>query len=166
MKHRAIALSFLLLAGTAATFAARQQATQTNRQKNEMEKRGNEAMGFEQSKAVHHFRLLRDGGTIQVEARDPKDTETIAHVRAHLEQITAGFARGDFSPATQTHGTVPPGVPTLQRLKAQIHYAYGQLERGGRVRISSHNPEAVNAIHEFLRFQIHAHGTGDSTAVQ
>jgi hypothetical protein len=165
MRHATLLLPFLLLTASAASSAG-QQPARTNPQRSEMERRGNQAMGFEQAKAVHHFRLLRDGGTIQVEARDANDRETIAHIRAHLEQIAAGFARGDFSPATHTHGTVPPGVPTMQRLKTQIHYAYRQRPRGGRVRISSKNPEAVQAIHEFLGFQIRAHGTGDSTAVQ
>lgn len=165
MRRQAILFASLLVAGAAATAAGGQQAPQMNQQKNEMEKRGNEAIGFQQARAAHHFRLLRNGGTIQVEARDAGDMQTIAHVRAHLQQIATGFARGDFSPATRTHGMVPPGVGTMQRLKAQIHYAYQSLERGGRVRISSRNPEAVSAIHEFLRFQIHAHGTADSTAI-
>jgi hypothetical protein len=167
MKRKAIMLFLLLFAGAGSLAqASGQQAPQANHQKSEMEKRGNEAMGFEQARAVHHFRLLRDGGAIQVEARDPADTETIAHVRAHLEQIASGFARGDFSPATHTHGQIPPGVPAMQRLKTQIHYAYSPIARGGRVRISSKNPEAIRAIHEFLRFQIQAHGTGDPTAIQ
>jgi hypothetical protein len=165
MRHATLSLIFLLLTAAAASSAGRQPAGR-NAQQSEMERRGNKAMGFEQAKAAHHFRLLRDGGTIQVEARGANDRETIAHIRAHLEHIAAGFARGDFSPATHTHGMVPPGVPTMQRLKAQIRYAYRQRPRGGRVLISSKNPEAVRAIHEFLRFQIRAHGTGDSTAVQ
>jgi hypothetical protein len=167
MKRKAIFFSLLLLAGAASLAGeGAQQASTAKGQQNEMEKRGNEAMGFEQARAVHHFRLLRDGGTIQVQARDARDAETIAHVRAHLRQIAAGFARGDFSPATHAHGRVPPGVPTMRRLKDQIRYAYSPVARGGRVRISSRNAEAVGAIHEFLRFQIQAHGTGDSTAVQ
>ena len=39
------------------------------------------------------------------------------------------------------------------------------LKQGARVRMSTRNPEALNAIYEFLRFQIKEHKTGDSLEV-
>ena len=39
------------------------------------------------------------------------------------------------------------------------------VERGGRVRLRTSNPEALAAIHEFLRFQIEEHRTGDPVEV-
>jgi hypothetical protein len=50
-------------------------------------------------------------------------------------------------------------------LRQQIRYRYQETERGGRIRISSANAEAVQAIHAFLRFQISDHQTGDRTEV-
>ncbi len=52
------------------------------------------------------------------------------------------------------HDEIPPGMPTMQRLKAKITYKFEDSERGGRVLITTQDPEALNAIHEFLRFQI------------
>ena len=54
----------------------------------------------------------------------------------------------------------------MKQLKAAIKYRYETLERGGRVRISMHDAEALAAIHEFLRFQIKDHQTGDSVEVE
>jgi hypothetical protein len=49
----------------------------------------------------------------------------------------------------------------MQRLKGEITYKYEKTERGGRVRITTQNPEALEAIHDFLKFQIADHKTGD-----
>jgi hypothetical protein len=40
----------------------------------EMMKRGEKGMGFSQQTTTHHFRLLADGGVIEIGANDPKDT--------------------------------------------------------------------------------------------
>jgi hypothetical protein len=57
-------------------------------------------------------------------------------------------------------------VPTLRRLKAEIAYTYEETDTGGKVLISTANPKALKAVHEFLRFQIDDHQTGDPKAVQ
>ncbi len=54
----------------------------------------------------------------------------------------------------------------MAKLKTQIQYHYGEIANGGRVTISSSNQEAVEAIHNFLRFQITEHRTGDPLDVQ
>jgi hypothetical protein len=50
----------------------------------------------------------------------------------------------------------------MKLLKADIHYRYEEIPAGGKVRIESKDPVALAAIHDFLRFQITEHGTGDS----
>jgi hypothetical protein len=64
------------------------------------------------------------------------------------------------------HDQTPPGVLVMQRLKAEIKYEFEKTERGGRVRITTGNAEALAAIHDFLRFQIKEHETGDSLEVK
>ena len=49
----------------------------------------------------------------------------------------------------------------MQRLKAEIKYEFEETDRGARVRITTKSAEAVSAVHEFLRFQIRDHQTGD-----
>ena len=128
-------------------------------------KNGDMVMGFSQDKATHHFRLYANGGAIEVTANDAKDTETRDTIRTHLGHIAEMFADGNFKAPMLIHGQVPPGVPTLQRLKAQVTYRYEDIPRGGRVVISTSNNEALDASHEFLRFQITDHKTGDPATV-
>ena len=63
------------------------------------------------------------------------------------------------------HDTTPPGVPTMEKLHTEIHYDYEQTDAGGKIVIDTANPKALLAIHDFLRFQISEHRTGDSTEI-
>jgi len=126
---------------------------------------GDHVMGFSHEKTTHHFRLYSDGGSIEVNANDAKDTESRDQIRTHLAHIAGMFAAGDFEAPMLIHGQTPPGVPTLQRLKAEVTYRFEKLDRGGRVSITTRNAEALEAIHDFLRFQISDHATGDTPAV-
>lgn len=124
--------------------------------------RGDHAMGFSHEKTTHHFRLAPDGGAIEVTANDPNDAASREQIRTHLSHIAKLFKEGDFSKPMFTHGEGPAGVPTLKRLKADISYTFETIEFGARVRIATANAEAIEAIHEFLRYQIKDHQTGDS----
>jgi hypothetical protein len=127
----------------------------------EVNRHGDMAMGFSHMKSTHHFRLSRSGGSIEVQANDPADKVSRDQIRRHLEQLPKDFKAGNFSAPMETHGRVPPGVPTMQQLKSEITYKYVRTDLGGKVLISTANPKALEAIHEFLRFQIQDHKTGD-----
>jgi len=122
-------------------------------------------MGFSHEKTTHHFRLYPDGGAIEVSANDPKDAETRDQIQMHLSHIAQMFADGNFRAPMLIHDRVPPGVPTLERLKKTIAWRFEKTDQGGRVRIVTDNAEARNALYEFLRFQISDHKTGDSESV-
>ena len=136
-----------------------------DKHKGEVDARGERAMGFSQTKTTHHFTLLGDGGAIQVEANDAADTESRERIREHLAQVAKSFAAGDFSKPKEVHAQVPPGIETMRRLRASIRFEYSETERGGRVRITTADAEALTAVHAFLRFQIEDHQTGDPTEV-
>lgn len=127
-----------------------------------MMQHGEKAMGFSQTQTTHHFFLKKDGGIIQVEANDPQDTHNPDLIRTHLAHIAQAFAAGDFSDPLAVHDKVPSCVPILQQLKGAITYTFEQTPRGGRILIHTANPQALNAIHDFLRFQVREHQTGDS----
>jgi len=131
----------------------------------DMHSRGDGVMGFSHEKTTHHFRLLPDGGSIEVTANDPADAATRDQIQMHLSHIARMFADGNFQAPMLVHDKVPPGTPVLQRLKAMVSYRFEKIDRGGRVRITTANPEALNAVYEFLRFQISDHQTGDSQQV-
>ncbi len=123
-------------------------------------------MGFSHAKTTHHFLLKSDGGAIQVEANDANDGASRDQIRRHLKHIAKKFSDGDFAAPMFIHSQTPPGVSVMQRLKAGIKYQFEELDRGGLLRISTNEPEAVKAIHEFLRFQIKDHKTGDSGEIE
>ncbi len=127
--------------------------------------RGEHAMGFSQTATTHHFKLLPDGGYIQVQANSADDSENRDHIRMHLQRQAKNFTAGDFSRSEMTHARVLPGTPDMAKLKSSISYKYDEIERGARLRISSNDPAAVEAIHEFLKFQIQDHETGDPATV-
>jgi len=124
-------------------------------------KPGEKALDFDQGKAVRHFKLLPDGGAIEITANDPAD---VAAIRQQVANIAAMFGQGKFEVPTVTRGQNPPGVDRMSQLKSDISYAAENLPAGGRVRIMTTSLEARNAVHDFLRFQIHENRTGDSLA--
>lgn len=126
---------------------------------------GDKAMGFSHQKTTHHFRLYPDGGGIEVTANSPADTESRDQIRKHLGHIAPMFSNGNFDAPMLTHGKVPPGVPVLQKLKSEVAYTFVEVENGGKVRIKTNNQEALTAVHEFMRFQIKDHQTGDTTEI-
>jgi hypothetical protein len=127
--------------------------------------RGDKAMGFSHEKATHHFSLYTDGGAIEVNANDAKDTETRDQIRGHFGHIVTMFADGNFEIPMLVHAKNPPGADVMTRLKDKIHYTLEETPQGARVRITSDNKEALGGIHKFLAFQIRDHETGDSTEV-
>jgi len=128
------------------------------------EARGEEVMGFDPGKTTHHFKLLPEGGAIEITANDTSDLASRDAIRQHVAKITAMFGQGDFALPSLIHQQEPPGVNTMTRLKSTLSYGAENLPSGGRVHITTTNSEARNAVHDFLRFQIQEHRTGDSLA--
>jgi len=88
--------------------------------------------------------------------------EDLARFREALQGIVS---EGNFDAPMLIHDRIPPGVSTLKRKKSRIDWKFEETESGGRVRIRTRDPEALAAIHEFLRFQIEDHRTGDPTEI-
>jgi hypothetical protein len=126
-----------------------------------MMQRGAQAMGFDQARATHRFLLQADGGVIQIIANDAGDRETISQVRQHLQHIRAAFTAGNFELPAFIHAGHPPGVPVLRAKRERLAYRYEELPAGGRVVITTGDGDARAALHDFLRFQITEHKTGD-----
>jgi len=127
--------------------------------------RGDHVMGFLHEKTAHHFLLYPSGGEINVSANDLSDKGSIDQIRMHLGHIAKLFAAGNFKAPMLIHDTNPPGVPAMTRLKEAIKYEYSETDRGARIRLSTENSQAVDAIHAFLLFQIIDHQTGDSPSI-
>src|SRR5207247_10315328 len=81
--------------------------------------RGDEAMGFDQEKTTHHFKLLPDGGTIEISANDPSDFATREAIQRHVAKTAGMFAQGDFSIQMIVNKLAPSGVDLMKRLKGE-----------------------------------------------
>ena len=126
-----------------------------------LKRRGALAMGFDQDKTEHHFLLQRTGGAIVVTSKDVNDAESIAQIRSHLREIAAAFAEGLFDKPLATHDELPPGAAILSARKALVSYRYRERADGASVQIESSDSAAIKAVHDFLRYQIVEHKTGD-----
>jgi hypothetical protein len=132
----------------------------------QLKHRGGLAMGFDQDKTVHHFLLRLTGGTIEVSAKDPADTDSINQIRSHFRDITASFGSGLFDKPVATHGEMPPGAEQMAVNKERIAYRYEERANGAAVFIETTEAATLKAIHEFLRYQIVEHKTGDPLTPQ
>ena len=157
---RRSALASLILATATSVIVYAQQPKH-----DQMNQRGDHVMGFDHTKTTHHFLLQESGGSIQVTANNSDDVENSGQIRMHLKHIATMFAEGNFNAPILIHDQTPPGVPVMQELKGELTYDFEEIDRGAAVRISTKNPKALKAIHDFLRFQIKEHKTGDSLDV-
>ena len=132
-----------------------------------MNDRGTKVMGFDQDKTVHHFYLYDDGGMIEVRAKDAADTNELTAIRSHLPHIAMMFQDGNFDAPMLVHDSKNvPGTKAMTERKGAIRYQYVETANGGRVNIVTSDPDALAAVHAFLKFQIAEHKTGDPTIVR
>lgn len=124
-----------------------------------LQERGKMAMGVDQYKSAHQFDVLPNGGRIALEMRD-YDSLAVAQIRAHLKLIQHAFQAGDFSTPEFVHMRAMPGTDVMSRKKNLIDYTYGDLPRGGEVRITTNDPESLDAIRKFLGAQRGDHKAG------
>jgi hypothetical protein len=88
-----------------------------------------------------------------VTVNDSKDSQKVQAIQSHLTYIVTMFSSGESYIPMFVHEQAPPGVPVMKDTHAEISCNFDELSAGGRVRITTTNPAALKAIHEFLRFQ-------------
>jgi hypothetical protein len=121
-----------------------------------LQRRGAAAMGVDQYTSSHVFEALPDGGRIVLQ-RQTDDSAGTATIRAHMSTIAAQFRRGDFAVPGFVHAQGVPGTDVMTSHRTRISYRADTLPRGGQVRITTTDPAALTAIHEFLAFQRREH---------
>jgi hypothetical protein len=125
-----------------------------------LQQRGETAMGVNQYTSAHIFEPLPIGGRIVLQR---KETNSVGEttIRTHMRTIATAFANGDFALPGFVHAMSDvPGTAKMKALRSEITYSERDLPRGGEVVISTKNPDAVAAIHEFLAFQRMDHRAG------
>ena len=151
MKLHLLSLTLLL---TIPAFAQHDHAA-------DMNTRGAHVMGFSQQNTTHHFVLTFDGGIIDVRANDIKDTESRDQIRTHFRHIAQMFTAGDFIDPMLVHATNVPGTAAMKQHKDDLHWDLVETPRGAKLVVTADNKPALEALHDFLKFQIEDHKTGD-----
>jgi hypothetical protein len=133
----------------------------------QMNQRGAMVMGFDQDKTTHHFYMYEDGGAIDVSVKDAADVKNRDAIRSHLPHIAMMFGDGNFDAPMMVHDSKNvPGTAAMTKLKDKIAYKYVETPKGGRVDITTTDKAALSAVHEFMKFQISDHKTGDPLTVR
>lgn len=121
--------------------------------------RGAVAMGVDQYSSTHVFEPLPDGGRIVLQ-RDVVDAGGASRIRAHMREIAAAFAAGDFHLPGFVHDQEVPGTAVMAARREHIAYVVESLPRGAALHIRTSDQAALEAIHAFLAFQRHDHKAG------
>ena len=166
MLHNALALLLLATLAACAPRSGVQQDASNPAQSDSafaaLQARGHAAMGVDQYSSTHRFDALPDGGRIELQ-RNEDDPAGLAQIREHLQAIVRAFREGDFSTPAFVHLREMPGTATMARKRGVITYTFSPLPRGGEIRITTADPEARHAIHEFMAAQRGDHRAGGHT---
>lgn len=158
MQMRLVAI--LLLAVTAAPVGAQAKPSHEHTHHDSafaaMQERGRRAMGVDQYTSTHKFDALPDGGRIELQ-RDVDDSAGVARIREHIREIALAFAAGDFSTPELVHLQKVPGTRIMAAKRSVIAYEPRDLPRGAELRIRTRDPDALEAIHQFMAFQRSEH---------
>lgn len=121
--------------------------------------RGQAAMGVNQYTSTHLFTPLPDGGRIELQ-RDETDSAGTQQIRRHMAMIARQFSAGDFHVPGLVHDREVPGTSVMNAKRSAITYTVESLPRGAALRLTTTDPSAVAAIHDFLAFQRQDHHAG------
>jgi len=94
--------------------------------------------------------LLADGGRLVVRGRADAPDRAGA-IRDILARVAEAYARADFRWPRLGGGSVTAGTSLMAARGARIRYSVEFVGRGGAIRIRAGDPEAVRAVHAFLR---------------
>lgn len=128
--------------------------------------RNSQLLGFDLTKTNQHFYLYKNGGAIDISAKNVDDVGSIAAVRRYLEKQEKLFAKGDVELQKQVYTQLPQSLLTMRKLKDEISFSYTATDEGGALRMFTINKDARQAIHDYLKSQIVDNQTGDPTNVQ
>ena len=131
----------------------------------EMNARFSKALGVPLDKVTLHFYLVKNGGVIELTAKDPNDTATINALQKYLQTQKDLWEKGKETAVTDVHGKFPESAATMRRLRNEITFYMAKTDNGGVLRMFSINEQARNAIQEYFKFEIAEHKTGDSPTV-
>jgi hypothetical protein len=125
----------------------------------EVSGRGQHVMPFDLAATLHVFTKTTSGGIEKVVARRAGDRAQVRLVRAHLKDIQAQFAQGDFSAPAHIHGDAMPGLRELEGApRGAVRIAYREVPAGAELVFTSGDRKLVAAVHRWFDAQVADHG--------
>lgn len=124
-----------------------------------LQQRGGVYMGVDQTRSVHRFDTLADGGRIELQSSSG-DSADVTAIRNHFRQIAAQFTKGDFETPFAVHAEKVPGTEVMRAKKDRISYQFVELPKGAALRLTTKDSEARKAIAEFMAYQRREHRAG------
>jgi hypothetical protein len=144
---------------TLAITASASSGVHAQDRQHEVAQRGAAVMPFALGATTHVFSKTKTGGSQRVVAKSGSDTIQIQRIRAHLQEITAQFSRGDFSGPMQIHGEDMPGLAELRAAPlGRIAMTYRELPAGAEIVYTTADPALVTALHRWFAAQLTDHG--------
>ena len=156
-----LVLSVLLLF----TALANAQVAATPDTDQEMNARFSRAVGVSLDKMVLHYYLVKNGGVVELVAKDPADAATIESIQKYLQNQKDLWEKGKENVVTEIHGKFPEPAVTMKKLRNEITFYMAKTDNGGVLRMFSINDQARVAIQDYLKFEISEHKTGDSPTI-
>jgi hypothetical protein len=132
----------------------------------ELNSRFSKALGTSVDKVAQHYYLVKNGGVIELTAKDPNDTATIKAIQKYLDAQKDLFEKGKNESEAEVHGKVPDGSPALKKLRNDITFYSGKTDDGGVLRMFTTNEQARQAVYDFMKFEIGEHQTGDALTAE
>jgi hypothetical protein len=122
--------------------------------------------GFDSERVQRHFYILKNGGAIEIVARDANDDATIKAIRTFLKKESDFLSKGNLDTLAAMYGKPPESAAALKKLRDEVNIAMVPQEHGAVIRLLTVNPQAKAAVYDYLRFQIDQLKTGDPTEPQ
>lgn len=157
---RTLFLAAAFLAFTA--LASAQSAAAAPDPFQEMNARFSHVLGVSVDKVKLHFYLVKNGGVVDLTARDPSDSITISAIQKYLQNQKDLWEKGKENAVTDVHEKAPESAATMRRLRNEITFYMAKTDNGGDLRMFSINDQARLAIQDYMKFEITEHKTGDS----
>lgn len=131
----------------------------------EVDARFSRAMGVSLDKVTVHFYLVKNGGVMELLAKDPGDNSTVEALQKYLQNQKDLWEKGKETAVTDVHLRAPESAATMRRLRNDITFYAAKMDNGGVLRMFSINDQARTAIQDYMKFEIAEHNTGDPTTL-
>jgi len=105
---------------------------------------------FVDQKTIQQISVGNNGGFIKIVTREQNDIATCDQIRADLKLIEQKFTAGDFTTLALNHAKLPSFNPIPKELNHLIKYQFEEIERGGRLRITTTDQQLSLVIINFM----------------